>query len=47
MFSNFRFVGIKIWNNITDHLDININLPKLKKMLKNVIQIKDIKLLLS
>ena len=47
MYSNFRFVGIKIWNYITDHLDINITLPKFKKMLKIFIQTNDIKLLLS
>ena len=40
MYSNFRFVGIKIWNYITEHLDINITLPKFKKILK----INDIKL---
>ena len=47
MYSNFRFVGIKIWNYITDHLDINITLPKFKKMLKILIQTNDIKLHLS
>ena len=47
MYSNFRFVGIKIWNYITDHLDINITLPKFKKMLKIFIQTNDIELLLS
>ena len=31
MYSNFRFVGIHIWNYILDHLDINVTLPKLKK----------------
>ena len=41
----FCFVGIKIWNYITDHLDINITLPKFKKMLKIFIQTNDIKLL--
>ena len=44
MYSNFRFAGIKIWNYITDHLDINITLPKFKKMLKIFIQTNDIKL---
>ena len=31
MNSNFRFVGIHIWNYILDHLDVNVTLPKLKK----------------
>ena len=31
MYSNFRFVGIHIWNYILDHLDINVTLPKFKK----------------
>ena len=31
MYSNFRFVGIHIWNYILDHLDVNVTLPKLKK----------------
>ena len=30
MYSNFRFVGIHIWNYILDHLDINVTLPKFK-----------------
>ena len=49
MYSNFRFVGINIWNYITstNHLDINITLPKFKKMLKIFIQTNDIKLRLS
>ena len=45
MYSNFCFAGIKIWNYITDHLDISITLPKFKKMLKIYIQTNDIKLL--
>ena len=44
MFSNFRFVGMEIWNYITDHLDINITLPKFKKVLKIFNQTNDIKL---
>ena len=38
MYSNFRFVGIHIWNYILDHLDINVTLPKLKtnKHLKHI-----------
>ena len=47
MYSNFRFVGIEIWNYITDHLDINITLPKFKKMLKIFLHTNDNKLLLS
>ena len=31
MYSNFRFVGIHIWNYILNHLDINVTLLKLKK----------------
>ena len=31
MYSNFRFVGIHIWNYILDHLDIKVTLLKLKK----------------
>ena len=31
MYSNFRFVGIHIWNYILDHLDVNVTLPKFKK----------------
>ena len=27
-YSNFRFVGIRIWNYILDHLDINVTHPK-------------------
>ena len=34
MYSNFRVVGIHIWNYILDHLDVNVTLPKFKK--KNV-----------
>ena len=34
MYSNFRFVGIHIWNYILDHLDINVTLPKFKKTFK-------------
>ena len=36
MYSNFRFVGIHIWNYILDHLDINVTLPKFKKHLKRI-----------
>ena len=28
MYSNFRVVGIHIWNYILDHLDVNVTLPK-------------------
>ena len=28
MYSNFRFVGIHIWNYILGHLDVNVTLPK-------------------
>ena len=28
MYSNFRFVVIRIWNYILDHLDVNVRLPK-------------------
>ena len=35
MYSNFRFVGIHIWNYIVDHLDINVTLPKFKKNIEN------------
>ena len=31
MYSNFRFVGIHIWNYILDHLDVNVTLPEFKK----------------
>ena len=31
MYSNFRLVGIHIWNYILDHLDVNVTLPKFKK----------------
>ena len=31
MYSNFRFVGIHIWNYILGHLDVNVTLPKFKK----------------
>ena len=31
MYSNFRFVGIHIWNYILVHLDVNVTLPKFKK----------------
>ena len=34
MYSNFRFVGIHIWNYILDHLDVNVTLPKFKKTFK-------------
>ena len=34
MYSNFRFVGILIWNYILDYLDINVTLPKFKKTFK-------------
>ena len=34
MYSNFRFVGIHIWNYILDHLDINVTLPRFKKTFK-------------
>ena len=32
VYSNFRFVGIHIWNYILDHLDVNVTLPKFKKI---------------
>ena len=31
MYSNFRVVGIHIWNYILHYLDVNVTLPKLKK----------------
>ena len=34
MYSKFCFVGIKVWNYITDDLGINMTLPKFKKILK-------------
>ena len=34
MYSNFRFVGIHIWNCILDHLDVNVTLLKFKKTFK-------------
>ena len=34
MYSNFRFVGIHIWNYILDHSDVNVTLPKVKKNFK-------------
>ena len=34
MYSNFRFVGIHIWNYILDHLGVNVTLPKFKKTFK-------------
>ena len=35
MYSNFRFVGIHIFNYILDHLDVNVTLPKfIKKTFK-------------
>ena len=34
MYSNFRFVGIHIWNYILDHLDVNVTLAKFKKTFK-------------
>ena len=36
MYSNFRFVALRNWNHILDHLVINITLPKLKKLLKHI-----------
>ena len=30
MYSNFRVVGIHIWNYILDHLDVNVTLPIFK-----------------
>ena len=42
MYSNFRLVGIKIWNYITDHVDINIT-PKIYS--KIYIQTNDFELL--
>ena len=36
MYSNFCLVGIKIWNYITDHLDINIARPKFNNLKKNI-----------
>ena len=38
MYCNFRFVGIKIWNYITDHLNVNVSLVSFKKSLKKHIQ---------
>ena len=43
MHSKFCFVGIKVWNYITDDLGINMTLPKFKKIFKILIQTNDIK----
>ena len=42
MYSNFRFVGTKIWNYVTDHFNINITLSKFKKVFKIYIQTNDL-----
>ena len=48
MYSNFRFVGIHIWNYILDHLDINVTLPKfLKKHLKHIFWLIILHIMLS
>ena len=44
MYSNFRFVGTKIWNCVTDHLNINITVSKFKKVFKIYTQTNDVKL---
>ena len=31
VYSTFRFVGIKVWNYISDHINIKVSRPKLKK----------------
>ena len=36
--STFRFVGMKVWNYITDNINIQVSLPKFKKVLKTHIQ---------
>ena len=46
MYSNLCFVDTKIWNYVTDHLDINITLSKFRKLCKICIQTNDVKLLL-
>ena len=38
VYSTFRFVGIKVWNYITDHINTQVSLPKFKKILKTHIQ---------
>ena len=38
VYSTFRFVGIKVWNYITDHINTQVSLPKFKKLLKSHIQ---------
>ena len=38
VYSTFRFVGIKVWNCITDHINTQVSLPKFKKILKTHIQ---------
>ena len=44
MYNKFCFVRIKIWNYITDHLDIKVTLPKFKKIIKKSLQTNDTKL---
>ena len=38
VYSTFRFVGIQVWNYITDHINTQVTLPKFKKILKTHIQ---------
>ena len=47
MYSNFRFVGIHIWNYILDHLDINVTLPKFKKTFKTHILADNLHIIFS
>ena len=47
MYSNFRVVGIHIWNYILDHLDVNVTLPKFKKKMFKTHILADILHILS
>ena len=38
VYSTFLFVGIKVWNYITDHINTQVSLPKFNKILKIHIQ---------
>ena len=35
VYSTFCFVGIQVWNYITDHINTQVTLPKFKKNIKN------------
>ena len=38
VYSTFRFLGIKVWNYITDRINTKVSLLKIKKILKTHIQ---------